>query len=157
MMADIQEMHDRLAIRELVDRYTLAVTRRDWDAVAACFHEDARWHASVGYDFRGRTGIREGLREVVEGMELLVQMTHGITIDVLTPERARATSVLNEFGRMPGGEGGVFVLGLYYDTVAKVGGRWGFEERDFQLHYIDASPPPGNVTVDYKNQPHSRS
>jgi len=152
-MADIQELADRLAIRELTDRYTLGVTRRDWDALAACFHENARWRASVGYDFQGRPAIREGLRQVVEGMEFLLQMTHACVIDDLTPNRAKVMSVLNEFGRAGGDAGGVFVLGIYYDTVTKSGGRWAFEERNFQLHYLDGASPPGTVTVDYKNQP----
>lgn len=151
MAADIQEMFDRLAIRELVDRYSVAVTRRDWDAVADCFHEDARWRASVGYDFQGRETVRAGIRQVVERMEFLVQMTHACVVDELTADRARATSVLNEFGRRPNGQGGVFVLGVYTDTVTKAQGRWVFEERDFQVHYIDTAALPGRQMIDYAN------
>jgi hypothetical protein len=152
-MADLQETADRIAIRDLLDRYTLGVTRRDFDAMAACFHENARWHASVGYDFKTREGVRAGLREVVESMQFLLQMTHACVIDELTADSAKVQSVLNEFGKRDG-EAGVFVLGIYYDRVTKVGGRWGFEERDFQLHYIDAGPPPGTITVDYAKQPY---
>ena len=151
-MTDIRETQDRLAIRELADRYTLGITRRDWDAVGACFNENARWMSSVGHDFQGRRGIQEGLRETVEAMEFLVQMQHAIVIENLTAERATARSVLNEFGRLPGGQAGVFVLGVYTDTVAKEGGRWGFEHRFFQVHYLDGAAPPGMMMVDYKNQ-----
>lgn len=152
MAADIQETADRLAIRELVDRYSLAVTRRDWEAVARCFHPNARWRASVGYDFQGRETIRESLKQVVESLEFLVQMTHACVIDDLTADRARVTSVLKEFGRRPNGQGGVFVLGVYTDAVIKADGRWVFQDRDFQVHYIDTAAPPGLQMIDYATQ-----
>jgi hypothetical protein len=151
-MSDFQETQDRLAIRELADRYTMGITRRDWDAVGACFNENARWMSSVGHDFKTRRGIQEGLRETVEAMEFLVQMQHAIVIDDLTADSATARSVLNEFGRVPGGEHGIFVLGVYTDKVAKVGGRWGFDHRWFQVHYLDGAWPGGAMMVDYKNQ-----
>jgi uncharacterized protein (TIGR02246 family) len=152
MMADIQEVAERQAIRDLIDRYTLEVTRRNWDGVAACFHEDASWITSVGHNFQGRQAIITGVSGVVESYELLVQMNHAVTIDELTSDRAKARSVLNEFGRAPGGDNGVFVLGVYTDTVTKVDGRWAFAERFFQAYYIDMAAPGGRVLVDYKNQ-----
>jgi uncharacterized protein (TIGR02246 family) len=152
MMADIQEIADRQAIRELIDRYTLEVTRRNWDGVAACFHEDARWVSSVGHDFQGQRAIKAGISEVVESYELLVQMNHGVTIDDHTATRATARSVLNEFGRAPAAASGVFVLGVYTDDITKVGGRWGFAKRFFQVHYIDVAAPGGRVMVDYKDR-----
>jgi ketosteroid isomerase-like protein len=150
-MADLQETADRLAIRELLDRYTIEVTRRNWDAVAACFHEDGAWVTSVGHDARGRAAVKETIRGAVEPMEVLVQMNHAIDVAELNGDRATTRSVLNEYGRAPGGVGGVFVLGVYTDTVTKVNGRWGFARRFFQVHFIDTSAPPGTVMVDYKN------
>jgi hypothetical protein len=151
-MADMQEIADRQAIRELIERYTVEVTRRNWDGMAACFHEDSRWVSSVGHDFQGVQAIKAGISGVVEGYDLLVQMNHGVTIDELTSDRATARSVLNEFGRAPGGPSGVFVLGVYTDDVTKVGGRWGFAKRFFQVHYIDVTAPAGRVLVDYKDR-----
>ena len=147
-----QETKDRLAIRELADRYTLAVTRRDWDAMAAVFHEDARWITSVGHNFVGRPAIRAGISEVVGAMEFLIQMQHAITIDDLTADSAVTRCILNEFGRAPGGQMGVNVMGVYTDKVTKVDGRWGFAERFFQAHYLDGAAPPGMKLVDYDNQ-----
>jgi hypothetical protein len=152
-MADLQALEDRLAIRDVVERYSVSVTRRDWDEMASCFHENARWHTSLGHDFKTRQGIREGIREVVEAMEFLVQMPHGQVIDDLTADRAKGRLVLNEMGRITGGAAGVFVLGVYDDVFTKIDGRWGFESRFFQAHYLDPAAPPGNIMVDYKAQP----
>jgi hypothetical protein len=150
-MSDMQETQDRLAIRELADRYTMGITRRDWDAVAACFHENARWGASLGMDFQGRQAILDGIRPGVEAMDFLVQMQHACVIENLTADRATVRNVHNEVGRMPGG-GGLFLLGVYSDVVVKVDGAWVFEDRYFQAHYVDPAPNAGMIMVDYKNQ-----
>jgi hypothetical protein len=152
-VADLQELADRLAIRELCDRYTICVTRRDWEGMAQCFHENGRWRApAVGYDYQGRATVKEAISGIVGAMDYLIQMTHACVIDELTPTRAKVMSVLNEFGKVSA-EAGVFVLGIYYDTLVKEDGRWQFEDRNFQLHYMDAAPPPGFKSVDYANQP----
>jgi uncharacterized protein (TIGR02246 family) len=148
-MSELQEVADRLAIRELSERYCLGVTRRDWDAMAACFHEDGRWVTSVGHDFRGRQAIKDGIRETVESFEFLVQMPHTVTVSELTATRAKANTILNEFGRALGGQSGVNVLGVYHDIVTKQSGRWEFEERYFEAYYIDPATPGGMKLVDY--------
>ena len=154
-MSELRELADRLAIRELVERYTLAVTRRDWDAMAACFHEESRWRTSppFGHDFSTREGIRKGISEAVSSSDFLVQMTHGVVIDDLTPERARVTVVLNEVGRRSHAQTGLFLLGVYHDTVTKNAGRWGFEDRYFQAYYVDTAFLTGQVCVDYATRP----
>ena len=152
-MTDLQEVKDRLEIRELIELYTLSVTLRDWETLGSCFHPDARWHSSVGHDFRTRQAIQDGIRATAEAMEFLFQMSHGVVIRELTPERAKANVVLNEIGRYVGRDAGVFVLGVYYDTLVKHEGRWVFEDRDFQAHYIDTAKPAGRQLVDYAAQP----
>jgi hypothetical protein len=148
-MSELQELADRLAIRELAERYCLGVTRRDWDQMASCFSENSRWVTSVGHDFRTREGVRKGISETVESFEFLVQMLHGVAISELTPTRARANTILNEFGRAPGGQAGVYVLGVYHDILTKESGHWEFEERYFEAYYIDGAAPPGMKMVDY--------
>lgn len=146
-MNSLEELQDRLAIREVAELYSVSVTQRDWDSMAGCFLLEARWHTSFGHDFRTRQGIRDGIRGLIEGFEFLVQMSHSVVIGELMPARAKATVVVNEFGRNVGGQGGIFVLGLYHDTLVKAGGRWLFEDREFRAHYMDTAPPPGHVLV----------
>ena len=152
-MSELQEVADRLAIRELAERYCLGVTRRDWDYMAACFHENARWHTSVGHDFRGRDGVRKGIQETVETFEFLVQMPHCVVIDEISPTRAKCRVILNEFGRAQGGQTGVNVMGVYDDIVTKESGKWEFQERYFHAYYIDPAAPQGMKLVDYATRP----
>ncbi|MFC3172780.1 nuclear transport factor 2 family protein [Novosphingobium bradum] len=144
-MRDIQELMDRLAIRELIEKYTVCVTRRDWDGMISCFLEDGRWITSVGHDLAGVAAIREGIMAAVAPRKFLMQMTHGMTIDRLDADSAETTSILHEFAV----EDSIFVLGTYHDQLAKVGGEWKFRERFFQVHYMDMGAQPGQVMVDY--------
>jgi hypothetical protein len=148
-MAD-QAAQDRQEIRELADRYTIGITTRDWALVRSCYHETAHWHASVGLDFQGREALVEGLRAIVESANFHLQMQHAILIENLTADSATARSVLHEVVGRPDGSG-LNVLGVYNDRIGKFDGRWLFVERYFDAHYLDPTPLPGKVEVDYKN------
>jgi len=150
---DIQEIGDRLAIRELVERYTLSVTLRSWDEMGRCFHLESRWRAAppFNFDFRTRDGIQQAVSEKVDQSDFLVQMTHSVVIDDYTPTRARVRVVLNEMGRNTGLKSGLFLLGVYEDVVTKIDGRWGFESRIFQPYYLDTAWNEGLVPVDYSS------
>jgi hypothetical protein len=154
-MSNLQELEDRLAIRELIERYTVSVTRRDWDQMGGCFHQESRWRTSppFSYEFHTRKGIQEGISGAVSSSDFLVQMTHGVVIDELTADRAKATVVLNEIGCRSSAGTGLFLLGVYHDTITKIDGRWGFEDRYFQAYYVDTNQPPGQVVVDYATRP----
>lgn len=149
-MAILDQLADRLAIRELADRYTLGITTRDWDMVGSCYHEDARWHVpQMGFDLNGRDAIVSGVRDLVEPNALHMQMLHALVIDTLEQDRATARSILNELGHHPSGERGVNVVGIYYDEATRRDGEWRFQYRRFENHYLDARPLPGNILVDY--------
>jgi len=147
---DMQELGDRLEIRELIERCSLNVTTRDYDAVGACFHPDARWRLTAPkLEYEGRAAIQKGIIKLTGRGEFLVQMAHSIVIDDLTAERATARVVLNEVGRNSADQKGFLLLGVYSDVITKVGGRWLFELRTFEPYYLDWSWISGDVVVDY--------
>jgi hypothetical protein len=154
-MSNMQELEDRLAIRDLIERYTVSVTRRDWDQMGRCFHLESRWQVAPPFnlDFSTRKGIQDGISGQVNRSDFLVQMTHGVVIDDYTPERARATVVLNEIGRTTSTKTGLFLLGVYHDVITRIDGAWGFESRLFQPYYVNQAWPEGMVAVDYATRP----
>jgi hypothetical protein len=128
---DLQELGDRIAIRELADRYAVAVTTRDWAAVADCFHTDADWAVpGVGLAFAGREQIAAGIRGAVEPNRFHMLMPHAFVLDSLDAGRATARSVLHEVFQRPGGVDGA-------------------KSRRFDIYLMDASGLPGQVMVDY--------
>jgi uncharacterized protein (TIGR02246 family) len=147
---DLQELSDRIAIRDLADRYAMAVTCRDWAPVADCFHDDADWAVpGVGLAFEGREQIAAGIRGAVEPNAFHMLMPHAFVIDTLDSDRATARSVLHEVFQRPGGSDGAKVLGVYTDVIAKRDGAWRFQSRRFDIYLMDASGLPGQIMVDY--------
>ena len=150
MSMNLQELSDRIAIRELTDRYTMGVTCRDWSAVASCFHEHATWAVpGVGLEFQCRDGIAAGIRGAVEPNGFHMLMPHALVIDTLSADRATARSVLHEVFQRPGSQDGAHVLGVYNDVITLLDGAWRFESRRFAIYLMDASGCPGQVMVDY--------
>jgi hypothetical protein len=137
---------DRLAIRELIELYSDAVTRRDWQTTGAVFVDDAIWTIGppTNITLNGRAAIVEGLTEMVTPFDLFVQMTHSIVIE-LNGDRAAARTIVNGFGRARDRSTGVFALGTYTDAVVRDGDRWAFQNRRFDAIYIDTAVPPGTA------------
>ena len=147
---DLQQLADRIAIRELTERYTMGVTCRDWDAVASCYHEHAHWRApQVGMDFEGREALVAGIRASVEANPFQLQMQHALVIDSLTADRATARSILHEVLKHTADEPGASFLGIYNDVITKPDGVWKFESRRFDIHLADATGLNGQIMVDY--------
>jgi ketosteroid isomerase-like protein len=137
---------DRLAIRELIELYSDAVTRRDWETVGAVFAEDAIWSIAPPTDIalKGRAAIATGVGEMVEAFEVFVQMTHSIVIE-LDGDRAAARTIVNGFGRLRDGSRGAFALGTYIDRLVRAGDGWLFQSRRFEPLFIDNTAPAGTA------------
>jgi len=135
---DLQALSDRIAIRDVIDRYSDAATRRDWPNLGATFHDDAVWSVGggVNLEFRSRENIEAGLRAAVSKFEFFVQMTHSVVIELDGP-RARARTLLNEMGRNSAQKTGLFLLGFYEDVLSRREGRWAFDSRRFEPIYND--------------------
>lgn len=147
---DLQQLADRIAIRELAERYTMGVTCRDWEAVGSCYHDNAHWCAPLaGMDFKGHAAIVGGIRASVEANPFQLQMQHAHVIDSLTADRATARSILHEVLKRTPDEPGSSILGIYNDVVTKADGVWKFESRRFDIHLMDATGLHGQIMVDY--------
>jgi len=142
---------DRLAIRELIELYSDAVTRRDWDATGAVFAPDAIWTIGepTNIALEGRAAIVAGLRRMVEPFDVFVQMTHSIVIE-LDGDRAAARTIVNGFGRARDRSAGVFALGTYTDALERADAGWLFTSRRFDAIYVDNSVPPGSAFAPFR-------
>ncbi|WP_077146529.1 nuclear transport factor 2 family protein [Sphingopyxis sp. KK2] len=120
---------DRLALRDLLDAYADAVCRRDGDAWAATWTEDALWSLPGVGVVEGRANIAETWRVAMRSFpEIHFRAWPGsIRID---GERARMRSYTEE--RYLRDDTLHRTLGVYEDVCRSVGGRWLFAERRFQ-------------------------
>jgi hypothetical protein len=149
------EWIERLAIADLIYRYSDSVTRADWDQTEAVFAPDAIWESPVlGMRFEGARPFREHMVHTT-GYDLLIQTAHPPVIHLVSPGQATTTTTVHELVRgerhisSPLGEAGtplnIEQYGIYYDDVAKLGGEWKFAHRLFVPMYVRTDCVTGQV------------
>lgn len=138
-------MTDHIAIQDVISRYSNAVTRRQWAAIAGTFAQDATWEVVGGPHPMKFIGAQIG-----PGLQAAIGMTSSL-IQLITPsaielhgDRADAHCNIHEFGEMLDGKSHFEASGTYDDILRKVHGEWRFVSRictmlKFRLVSLDAS------------------
>lgn len=131
---------DRLAIRELLETYADAVTRRDADDWAATWAEDAEW-SLPDYPELGTTKGRDAIKAMwIEAMKaypgIMFEAWPGaIAVDGDTAVvRSYTAEVYDQDGTT------MRDRGVYEDTCRKVDGRWLFSSRSFRNIHRQHAP-----------------
>lgn len=130
---------DRAAIRDLVARYAIAVDRKDWAAVRACFTADATcdyvW-------FRGDVAtvvghIERGLARFERTMHLV-----GTHLAEVSGDAAAAETYALCHHRLRTADGAVDrVVGLrYLDALVRTPDGWRIRRRDVAVDFERADP-----------------
>lgn len=136
----------RLAVADLVVRFSDAVTRGDLTTVEALWVPDGVWEESAPVDIRivGAQAIRAHVASM-DAVDFFVQMTHGAVVTLHGEDRATSRTTLQSFARVPGAS--FTNLGIYYDELALVEGQWKFARRRLQNIYVETEPLKGVVTT----------
>jgi SnoaL-like domain len=155
MDAELREWLDRLAIQDLIYRYSDAVTRADWQQCEAVFVPDALWESPpLGLRYECRESFLNTLRATTT-YDLLIQTPHSPVITLTGADQAQATTTIHEMNRGvtgtkselgdSGTEINVDTYGIYYDDVARIGGQWKFTHRLFVPFYLASGSVTGDV------------
>jgi ketosteroid isomerase-like protein len=123
-------MSEHIAIQTLISRYSNAVTRRDWPAIAETFAADATWEAVGGPQPMKFVGaqVGPGIKAAIEWTSSLIQLITPSVIEI-KGDRAAAHCNIHEFGEMADKKSHFEASGTYDDVLSKVGGNWRFESR----------------------------
>lgn len=140
---ELTQFMDRFAIRERVDLYIDRLNHRDWERYGELFTEDAVWSCSGPFEQRieGRKAMVEMVSTVQQyQFGFVFQMGHGLVVDELTADTARARHTLHVVSDR------FTMLGIYYDRLVKeADGVWRFKRRDYRISYHDEQPLPGKI------------
>jgi ketosteroid isomerase-like protein len=145
-------------IRQLHSRYVDAVWRKDWDAFADCFAEDAEWRIS-GRVLRGRAEITAHIRHAMAALKHTLLTLRTPILEVGDGVATGRTYMSEQSLTV---EGKPFApIGIYYERFVDHGDRWRFSWRLFQTRYIgppdmsgtffeaeDFGPPPAMPPLD---------
>lgn len=131
---------DRLAIRELLETYADAVTRRDADTWGATWAEDAEWslpdYPELGTT-RGRLAIVAMWVEAMKAYPGILFEAWPGSIEV-SGESATMRSYTSEVYDRDGVT--MRDRGVYEDTCVKMDGRWLFKSRSFRNIHRQHAP-----------------
>ena len=141
------DLADRMAVRETIERYSVALNQRDFDTMRGCFVADGVWQVDPPFDIRLEgDAIVAGISQMVGAMPFLFQGLMG-SIVAIDGDGATATTSVHELGQRAAGEGGLDSYGLYHDRLVRTGEDWRFAHRRFQPFYLDTGAMPGTVVV----------
>jgi len=152
---ELRSWMDRLAIQDLIYRYSDAVTRADWDQCRAVFAPDAIWESpGMGMRFDSPDAFLAVLTDQ-STTDLLIQTAHAPVINVTGPDRAHATTTIHEMVRgavvadstyaEKGADINFEQYGIYFDDIARIRGDWLFTHRLFVPIYVSSGSVAGDV------------
>ena len=137
----VGDVASEFAIRNLVARYSEAVTRRNEARFAETWAEDAQWHI-IGNHATGRDDIVALWKKLIAGFPFIAQLLHGGHIEV-DGDTARGGWTITEVGQGVDGSA-LYSLGLYRDEYCCRDGVWRFANRTFEALYM--GPPDLGAT-----------
>jgi hypothetical protein len=147
MTIELTELEDRLAIRELMYRYAMAVDSRNWDLYRSVFTADAT------IDYTDSGGIRADLETTVkwldQGLAPFAGLQHNMTNHVVDLQggEARSCTYFVAHHTIPDGAGNEDLLtmgGFYRDRLVRTDRGWRIRER-VELGEWMQGPYPDNV------------
>jgi hypothetical protein len=146
----LQEVADRLAIRELVDAYTHCADRRDVVGQMSLFAADTEFLVYI--DSRNPVPTQEirgrgSLRPVFENLSAYEATTHFNGQSTVTWEQDAATGVsycLAHHVKVDGQSRSLMIASIrYLDQFVKMDGHWYFRQRKLMVDRIDNRPLGG--------------
>lgn len=131
---------DRLALRELLETYADAVTRRDPQDWGATWAEDAEWslpdYPEIGTT-KGRAAIVAMWTEAMKAYPGIMFEAWPGSIEV-----SGNTATMRSYTAEVYDQDGVTLRdrGVYEDTCVKIGGEWLFQSRSFRNIHRQQAP-----------------
>ena len=158
---EVREWLDRLAIADLIYRYSDAVTRADWGQAEELFVPEATWESPLfGLHHQGRAAFIAFLRDT-DRADLLIQTAHPPVVRLVPPDRATATTTVHELVRgaatadsalgPAGSEINFEQLGIYSDEIVRADGAWRFMRRVFTPLYVHPDRVTGQVIAERRS------
>ncbi|MDT5065842.1 MAG: hypothetical protein QOK02_1997 [Mycobacterium sp.] len=143
----LQQVADRLAIRELVDAYAFCADRRDAAGQMALFVEDANflvYMEASNPEPSQRIQGRMALAPVFDDLNQYEATMHfnGQSTTVLSGERASGVAYcLAHHVRIDGSKRSLMIAAIrYLDEFVKHGGMWYFSERKLMVDWTETRP-----------------
>ena len=138
----LQELADRRAIDDVLNRYAHALDGRDWDLLRTCFTEDAvADYLELGGVNEGREAIVDLCSGVLTGLDASQHLIGSPSAQV-DGDTATATCYLQAQHVYKGAPGGDHYLvgGTYVDRFVRTNEGWRIKHRTLHGVWFDGNP-----------------
>ncbi len=135
---------DRVALRELVERYALGIDRRESDVVAGLFVEDGVIvvpGVPKSLEPSVETCGREAIARAIAMVDRFVATMHAVVGHVVDIDGDRAGGVVTCLAHHVREDMIDWVWALHYhDTYVREAGTWRFERRELWVDWVEERP-----------------
>ena len=140
----LQQLEDRIAIRELIDAYTYCADTRDIRGHMALFTGDTNFEVYMNEKDPAPTQVvtgRKNLFPVFDDLNQYFSTMHFNGQSTIRVDGDRATGITYCRAyhlKVPDGVQQLMIAGIrYYDTMVKQDGAWLFAERKLKVCWIE--------------------
>ena len=140
----LQELEDRIAIRELIDQYAFCADTRDAQGQMAIFTEDTNFEVYMDEKLPTPTQVvkgRKNLFPVFDDLNQYLSTMHfnGQSTIKVNENRATGTTYCRAYHlKVQDGVQKLMIAGIrYYDIMVKQDGQWLFAERKLKVCWIE--------------------
>jgi hypothetical protein len=141
----LEQLEDRIAIRELIDQYAFCADTRDAQGQMAIFTEDTNFEVYMDEKLPTPTQVvkgRKNLFPVFDNLNQYFSTMHfnGQSTIKLNEHRATATTYCRAYHlKVEDGVQKFMIAGIrYYDIMVKQHGNWLFAERKLKVCWIES-------------------
>ena len=145
-MDDLDDLRDRIALRELVDRYAIAIDRRDHPALVALFVPGGGVDVHVAGREEPVASLRgdEALRRLIDGVAVYEDTLHHIGTFVADVDGDTATAVTtcvaHHLHRTADGAEAERLYVVYDDAFRRMPDGWRFTVRRAGRRWTETAP-----------------
>ena len=144
--ARIQELEDRIAIRELIDQYAYCADTRDCEGQMAIFTGDTNFEVYMDEKLPAPSQVvkgRKNLRPIFDDLNQYLSTMHfnGQSTVKLDGDKATGITYCRAYHlKVQEGAQKLMIAGIrYFDTMVRQEGAWLFSERKLKVCWIENS------------------
>jgi 3-phenylpropionate/cinnamic acid dioxygenase small subunit len=140
---DLQALHDKIEIQELLARYARGVDAKDWDLWRTVFTPDAHLdYSSAGAAVGSRDEVGAWLEEALRAVPMTQHYVTNIEIE-LDGDRAEVRAMFYNPMQLPGMADLSFCGGYYHHDLVRTPDGWRSERLvEENLWFTNAPTPP---------------
>lgn len=143
LLARVDELESRIAIRDLASDYCHGFDKRDYDRFLAIWWDDCVWNIGPPFGrFDGHAGIHTAIHEVLwPAWQESHHLTTNQVVTFTDPDNATSVCDVDCVGTLAGEDVCQIVGATYRDRLQRRAGVWKISERAVRIHYFN--PVPG--------------